>query len=73
MDKYYFAILKTNTGRETFLIDIHGLEAINHSFNNDVHYQFQSYNPENLQEVSWVLRKNSSVFQIEFKGEQERE
>lgn len=67
----YFIIFKGTVGREVYLTDEEGLNSISTSFAKEEPYKFLSYNPQNLEEKSLVVKKTQTVYGYEVKPELE--
>lgn len=65
----FFVIIKGTVGKEVFLTDLEGFNNLHEAFNSGKDYTFLNYNPLNLEEASYVCKKNGTVFGFEIKSE----
>lgn len=66
----YFITFKGTVGTEVYLTDFQGLAAIDTAFKKETAYNFISYDPENLQKRSQVVKKYGTVFSYEVRAEE---
>jgi hypothetical protein len=69
----FFVIFKGSLGKEVFLIDIEGFQAINDSFEQGKDYHFLSYDPNDTDDAHYVSRKHGTIYGFEVRSEKVEE
>ena len=57
----FFVIFKGSLGKETFLTNEEGVKSISDSYDRKEHLKFLSYDPKNLQKVTYVTKKYETI------------